>query len=264
MRLEDVTVIVPTRDEARNIGGFLQSLPDAVRLIVVDDSQDRTPDLIAAQRPGNTLVIRQRTTVTEARQVGAEVARVEAAAAKAASAGYLLFTDADVILAPDYFERLAQCSGYDALYGPKLSTGEYQRYYRLIGWGQGVFHALGIPAVSGSNFLVRAEAFFASGGFALDLTCNEDSELGWRIQRRGFRVGFAPELIVYARDHRRLRRGALRKTLHSLARCALLYTDLMPPSWRASDWGYWAKPICSESNPPRQTLDIRSLGRKAT
>jgi hypothetical protein len=46
-------------------------------------------------------------------------------------------------------------------------------------------------------------------------------------------------LIVYARDHRRLERGLLGKTAHSMARCALLYADLMPSTWREADWGYW-------------------------
>ena len=61
-----------------------------------------------------------------------------------------------------------------------------------------------------------------------------------RIKRHGFRIAFAPDLIVYARDHRRLQRGTLRKTLHSVTRCALLYFNLMPDRWRSHDWGYWS------------------------
>jgi hypothetical protein len=63
----------------------------------------------------------------------------------------------------------------------------------------------------------------------------------WRVKRRGYPVLFAPDLIVYARDHRRLEQGTARKTLHSISRCLLLYFNLMPARWRSHDWGYWSK-----------------------
>jgi hypothetical protein len=31
----------------------------------------------------------------------------------------------------------------------------------------------------------------------------------------------------------------LRKTLHSISRCFLLYANLMPVKYRNYDWGYW-------------------------
>ncbi|GAB4431260.1 MAG: hypothetical protein Kow0031_12380 [Anaerolineae bacterium] len=87
---------------------------------------------------------------------------------------------------------------------------------------------MGIPAVSGSNLLVQRRVFHATGGFDLQLTCNEDSELGWRIKRQECRIVFAPELVAYARDHLRLAWGATRKMTPSLLRCGLLYFNLMP------------------------------------
>ena len=44
--LTDVTVIVPTRNEAANIARFLGSLPQAIALIVVDKSSDATRELV--------------------------------------------------------------------------------------------------------------------------------------------------------------------------------------------------------------------------
>jgi hypothetical protein len=61
----------------------------------------------------------------------------------------------------------------------------------------------------------------------------------WRLKRNGNRCHFEPDLVVWATDHRRLERGRLRKTAHSLLRCTLLYTGLMPNRWRKRDWGYW-------------------------
>jgi GT2 family glycosyltransferase len=230
MQIEDVTVIVPTRDEAHNIGAFLASLPEAIHLIVVDASQDATPEMVKTLRPKRTLLLRHPARIAEARQAGAE----------AATTNWLLLTDADVVFAPDYFGRLVAYRGYyDAIYGPKLSNAEFSRYYGWIAQGQRLADALGVPAVSGSNLFVNKNMLTSVGGFDLQLTCNEDSELGWRIKRHGYRIAFAPDLAVIARDHRRLYRGVWRKTLHSITRCTLLYLNLMPKHWHGRDWGYW-------------------------
>lgn len=64
--------------------------------------------------------------------------------------------------------------------------------------------------------------------------------------RRIISRGFSPiwrmtAFTVYATDHRRLERGLLRKTAHTLSRCLLLYWDLVPSRWRNGDWGYWSE-----------------------
>ncbi len=230
-----MTVLVPTRNEAHNIERFLASLPAAVSLVVVDSSTDETPNLIARLRPWRTQTLRERCNVTQARQLGAAHAQ----------SAWLLFTDADVTFAPDYFQRLASLDVSDArlgvIFGAKdTSDGQYALYHRAFALGQRSLSWFGIPAASGSNLLVRRDAFERVGGFDLRLTCNEDSEIAWRVVRAGYRARFVPALRVYAHDHRRLRKGAARKMLHSVARCALLYLNLMPARWRTSDWGYWS------------------------
>ncbi|MCS6828383.1 MAG: glycosyltransferase [Caldilinea sp.] len=229
MRLDEITVVLPTKNEENNIQSFLASLPSQVMLIVVDAGNDRTSVLIRAMRNGRTHIINSTAHIAAARNLGAHAAKTP----------WLLFTDADVAFAPDYFERLPRHADADAYFGAKCSLQSYASYYRWFVRGQRAMAWAGIPAVSGSNFLVHRSAFLATGGFDEMLTCNEDSEYGWRLARRGYKVVFAPELIVYERDHRRLRRGVVRKTLHSLIRCALLYTGLMPERLRRSDWGYW-------------------------
>jgi len=233
MQLDQITVIVPTRNEENNIVAFCQSLPPDVWLVVVDASEDTTPDLVRRHRPERTRVVSEPSNVVEARQIGARLAETE----------WLLFSDADVVLAPGYGERLAAYGSErcDVLYGTKLSQDRFQAYYRRFRWGQGMLHRSGIPAASGSNLLIRRDAFWASGGFDLRLTVNEDSEIAWRLKREGYRVCFDSGLIVYARDHRRLEQGTLRKTLHSVARCALLFAGLMPERWRSANWGYWSR-----------------------
>ena len=127
-------------------------------------------------------------------------------------------------------------------YGPKLRRAELRGFYKGFAIAQGVLNALRVPAASGSNMLVAARALAAVGGFDTALTCNEDSELGWRIARAGFAHRFEPGLVVYATDHRRLRRGRLRKAVHTVLRCMVLYFNLVPRRWRRHDWGYWSEP----------------------
>ncbi len=98
MQIADLTVILPTRNERYNIRGFLASLPDAVSLIVVDASDDDTPQLVRDIRPDCTTIIQQPCNVVTARQIGAQVA----------STPWLLFTDADVVFSLSYFNDLAR------------------------------------------------------------------------------------------------------------------------------------------------------------
>lgn len=232
--LADLTVIVPTRNEARNIPGFLASLPSEVALIVVDKSTDETRDLVRRIRPRNTTLIDCQGSLTEARQTGASHAKSR----------WLLFTDADIEFADGYFARLRNLADAPAdarvFYGPKLSCDAYRYYYHCFAAGQRLLDLARIPAASGSNLLVAADVLAAVGGFDTRLTCNEDSELGWRLARAGVLCRFDRKLLVWATDHRRLHRGRLLKTLHTLLRCALLYFDLVPQRWRGHDWGYWS------------------------
>lgn len=243
--LDAITVIIPTRNERENIPAFLASLPPSVPLIVVDASTDETAKVIQRLRPHHTTVIHQASNVTEARCIGAAAATTE----------WLLFSDADIIFDGAYFEEFSRhAASLDAIYGAKLSYNqEYRYYYRCFSWGQQFSDRVGIPAVSGSNIAIRRAAYEAIGGFDLSLTVNEDSEIGWRLKRRGYRIAFHPLLKVYARDHRRLKRGRTQKTGHSLVRCALLYFNWIPAHKRGNDWGYWANPQeASKSASPKR------------
>ena len=231
MRLTDLTIIVPTKNERQNIQGLIQSIPPEAALVILDASQDDTPDLVMRLRPRRTTVICSPLKIAAARNLGV----------RSAATSWLLFSDADVIFAPDYFDRLVKLSPTDALYGPKLALDDEAPYYQKFAHWQERFDRIGIPAVSGSNFLVKSETFYRLGGFRPDLLVNEDTELGYRLKNHGFEIIFDPRLIVYARDHRRLKHGKLRKDLHTLARCALIYTNIWPGLLSGRDWGYWSK-----------------------
>ncbi len=230
IQLSDITIVLPTRNESRNIRNFLNSIPYNVNLVVVDASEDATADIVSSVRPDYTKVIRHPGTVTEARRIGADVA----------TTSWLLFTDADIVFSREYFRNIENLEEYDLIYGPKLSLDRFRAYYQWFAYGQRLIHALGVPAASGSNCIIGKGVYERSGGFDTGLTCNEDSELAWRIGRMGYKSYFTFDLVVYAGDHRRLERGIIRKTLHSITRCTALYFNLIPDEWKSSDWGYWS------------------------
>jgi glycosyltransferase involved in cell wall biosynthesis len=231
MNLDEVTLVVPTKNEARNIDRFLDAIPSGIPIIIVDASSDHTRDILRRRQRQSLRVISDEGNIAAARQIAAEEA----------STDWLLYSDADVTFAEDYFDRLAQfrpgrCLG--GVVGAKASRGKYRCYYRLFSEWMRLCLALGLPAASGSNMIVRRQALVDAGGFDRGLSCNEDSEFMWRIQRYGYRVNYDGRLRVYEVDHRRLDRGVLRKTVHSLARCALIFCGL-DRTLKRSDWGYW-------------------------
>jgi len=134
MQLSDMTLVLATRDEAHNIGAFLESIPLEIQLIVVDASHDQTPDLIERLRPHNSLVVREPGTVTQARQRGAEIAEKP----------WLLFSDADIVFPRGYFEKLGGLTDQAVYYGPRLSRDRYRRYYGRIAVGQALCQRCGI------------------------------------------------------------------------------------------------------------------------
>ena len=232
MRLDQLTVIVPTKDEAANIGPFLDSLHPEVGLVVVDASTDDTRELIAQARPG-AVVIQDDGSIPEARQIGLEAARTE----------WVLFTDADMSFGGDYWsawQALALGPDVGAVQGAKLSAdAAFRTYYRLFSLGIRVMSWLTVPAGSGSNMLFRRRALLEAGGFDPALTANEDIYALWSVRRSGWRVPFVGSLKVYERDHRRLEQGRLRKTIHGWIRPLMLMTGWGDDRVRQSSWGYW-------------------------
>lgn len=85
-----------------------------------------------------------------------------------------------------------------------------------------------VLAVGTSGLLVRGDVWRELGGFDPRLTLYfDDIDLGWRVNRAGYRVRTAPEAVVFhaeaSRNHRRVRRGGL-KERSGEERAAALYT----------------------------------------
>lgn len=232
MNLNDLTVIIPTKNEEKNIRTFLASLPADVKLIVVDCSTDNTRAIINQLRPENTTVIFAEGNIPFARQLGADKCKTE----------WILYSDADMVFCPTYFSALQKIKTHDKLgeiIGPKLSKDKYKFFYYFYSTSMLLLSWITIPNGSGSNMILRKSALKKVGGFDSALAHSEDSDILWRIRKAGYRFKFRFSLKVYEMDHRRLEKGVFKKFWHGLLRYFYLMTGINKDKVRQSDWGYW-------------------------
>jgi hypothetical protein len=135
-----------------------------------------------------------------------------ALAAERAQAGWLLFTDADVVFAPDALARALHHARelnadhlvvFPTLLVHSLAERAMQSTLQVLAtWGVRLWrvsdpHSRDFLGVGAFN-LVRREAYRAVGGFeAAPMEVLEDVRLGWKLKHTGFRscVALGPGLI---------------------------------------------------------------------
>jgi lipopolysaccharide/colanic/teichoic acid biosynthesis glycosyltransferase/GT2 family glycosyltransferase len=203
-----ISVIVPVYNGEDTLGACLAALraqslaPDRYEIIVVDDgSTDRTVDV--AREYGVRTICQAHAGPAAARNRGA----------RAAGGDILLFTDADCWPAPDWVERMAEPLNDGDVVGAKgvyrtrqkglvarFVQCEYEfKYARLAR------HRY-IDFVDTYSAAYRRDLFLANGGFDETFTTAsvEDQELSFRLARKGYRLAFAPQAIVFHRHDRTL------------------------------------------------------------
>lgn len=230
MNLHDLAIIVPTKNEEKNIIRFLKSIPEHLEVILVDASSDQTVEIAKKLRPSIQIITQTHRNIAEARQIGAQYAKKK----------WLLFTDADVHFSKNYFAFLKRVPIALAYYGSKYSKSTlYKGYDTAFEIGQTILHNFGIPAASGSNMIVHKKTFWRIGGFDTTLQCNEDTELFYRLARKKAKIYHDPKLKVTSHDDRRLKRGVIQKWIHTFTRCIALYFNVLNKEQKSQDWGYW-------------------------
>ena len=188
-----MSVVVPARDAAATLPATLaalaaQDLGDPVEVLVVDDGSTDGTRAIAAAHPVVTRVL-------DGGGNGPGAARNRGIAV--AGAPVVAFTDADCVPEPGWLVAgLRALEAADLVQGrviPDGDAGPWDRTVRVGGltW---LFET--------ANLLVRAELLQRLGGFEPWLSpkrskeLGEDVWLGWRAQRAGARIAFAPEAVV--------------------------------------------------------------------
>ncbi len=196
-----ISVVVPAYNAERTLDDCLAALTHQTversqyEVIVVDDgSTDGTADIA---RSYDVRLIAQA-------NAGPAVARNRGAAESRGN--LLLFTDSDCAPAPDWIERMTepfvdpQVAGAKGVYRtrqrglvPRFVQLEYEgKYARMAGQER-------IDFVDTYSAAYRRDVFLANDGFEplFSRPSVEDQELSFRLARKGYRLVFVPEAIVY-------------------------------------------------------------------
>jgi len=181
-----VSIVVTTRNEESNIENCLLSIQEQsyknVEIIVVDNkSTDRTKELASHF---TDLVFNKGPERSAQRNYGMiDVAKGE----------YVMFVDADMILAPKLVEaciRTIQAGGFSALHIPEIILGS--KYFSRVRRFERSFYDGTV--VDGARFF-KKDVFVKVGGFDPSMSGPEDWDIDKKIKHEG-RIGLLQKNLV--------------------------------------------------------------------
>ncbi len=215
-----LSVVIPALDAEPWLGEQLDALASQVtdfawEVILADNgSRDQTKaafERSSSRLPASTWVdASDRAGQAHARNVGAKLAR----------GGFLVFVDADDVVAPGYLAAMHAALCSHALVAARLDDGtssasdpeeELQPYLGFL------------PAAAGGSLGVRRELFEELGGFDCDLPPAEDVDLCWRALLGGHELVRVSEAVMWYRQ---------RSTLRAVFRRAFRYAAIRPLLYR--------------------------------
>lgn len=194
-----VSVVVCAYNASDTIEDTLQSLgkltyPDYEVIVINDGSRDRTGE-IAHSYPVRTIDI-PNGGLSAARNLGLAHATGEIVA----------YTDADVRVDPDWLTYLVQPivqDGFQGSGGPNVIPADDPWVAQCVARAPGgPTHVLLDDRVAehvpGCNMAFRRAELLSIGGFnPAYLRAGDDVDVCWRLQARGYRIGFAPSALVW-------------------------------------------------------------------
>ena len=221
------SVVIPARDAATTIGEQLGGLAAqdanfAWEVVVVDNgSSDAT--VTVARAFSDQL---QSLTITSCERPGANAARN--AGALVARGRYLLYCDADDVVAPGWVSAMVDALQTHDVVGGLIDNDTF-------GSGHMQRHPPGVPMTAGflpraitANLGVRRAAWQDVGGFSEDYEYGcTDTEFCWRLQLAGHALGYADRAAVAYRHRGTLRSAAVKAYKTGRAR-GRLFRDFHP------------------------------------
>ena len=195
-----VSVVVCAYNAADTLDDNLSSLerltyPDYEIILVNDGSRDRTSE-IARRHPRVRLIETPNGGLSAARNVGLANATGEIVA----------YTDADTRVDPDWLTYLVQpflTSDVVGSGGPNVIPADDPPVAQCIARAPGgPTHVLLDDRIAehvpGCNMAFRRNALLAIGGFnPIYLRAGDDVDVCWRLQARGWRIGFSAAALVW-------------------------------------------------------------------
>jgi len=197
-----VSVVVCAYNAADTVDECLESLgkltyPDYEVILVNDGSRDATGD-IGRQHAHVRVISTPNSGLSTARNIGLS----------AATGSIVAYTDADVRVDPDWLAYLVQpflTSDVVGSGGPNIVPGDDPWVAQCVARSPGgpthvLFDDRKAEHVPGCNMAFRRDALLAIGGFnPIYLRAGDDVDICWRLQARGWSIGFAPSAVVWHR-----------------------------------------------------------------
>jgi GT2 family glycosyltransferase len=172
--------------------------PDYEIIVVNDGSTDATP----------TVASRHRVKLVNTENGGLSAARN--VACQAATGEIVAYIDDDAYPDRDWLKYLAHAfrtGEYAAIGGPNLLPSASSHFARCVAYAPGgpahvLISDLVAEHLPGCNLAVRRERLQEIGGFDPQFrVAGDDVDLCWRLQEKGWTLGFAPSAVVW--HHRR-------------------------------------------------------------
>ncbi len=196
--MPELSVIITSYNARETITFCLESLHrqqtnHEFEIILVDSSSDGTAELVGERFPDvRTMIFRDRKFCGDARNIGTAHAKAD----------ILAFTDADCIVTEDWVDRILQAHKSEHLIiGGSVANN---KLCNMVGWAayftefsQWMPHsaAKSITDVPGANMSYKRKVFEELGPFIEGTYCS-DTEFHWRVNERGFRIRFVPQICV--------------------------------------------------------------------
>ncbi|HET7294257.1 MAG TPA: glycosyltransferase [Vicinamibacteria bacterium] len=200
-RWPKVSVVVCAYNAADTLEDCLASLerlnyPDYEVVLVNDGSKDATPAIARAHAGVRTIDVHPNAGLSNARNVGAH----------AATGAIVAYCDADVRVDPEWLTYLVQPFLNDDVVGsggPNVVPPDDPWIAQCVARAPGgPTHVLlddrTAEHVPGCNMAFDRAALLSIGGFnPVFLRAGDDVDVCWRLQAKGWRIGFAPAALVW-------------------------------------------------------------------
>lgn len=222
-----VSVIIAAYNAEETLGDQLaalerESLDDPWEVILADNgSTDRTVAVFDryASRFQTSWKVEDASAMSGqayARNVGAEVARGE----------YLVFVDADDVVAPGYLAAMKKALEVDCFVAARLEIDRLNPSWAKPRHPPPQLREIPLylgflPAAGGGTLGIRRQTFEALGGFDVSVPGLEDAEFCWRAKLAGTDLAFASDAVLSCRYRGSLPAFYLRGLRDGIARTAL-------------------------------------------
>lgn len=206
----DLSIIIPAYNEENYLAATLDAITAALvgdaEIIVVDNkSTDGTRDIALTR--GARVVTETEHNIGKVRNTGAEAARGDV----------LVFIDADTLVRPGVFQRIAEAMSDERCLGGS-SEAEYEPIENrtFVRWFMKLWPLLGkLTKIRGGALqFCRSDVFRELGGYDPTIYVGEDIDFHWRLdrlaQQRGGHTAFIDEPKVLTSSRRWNRMGLIR------------------------------------------------------